>query len=441
MSEEKEKEKIPERYLPCIEIPGRQIYESVIHQNLPAYLVYDFNEQKFFFVGSKPSIDYICCPLPKGGFPYRPYWIGMNDLDKIEKFNPSKQELYNKVYEIYDEFLDLKEEYKALETVTTLETYEQHKVQSLGYLYHTGDNESGKTRALEIHLLLDYRAMLTANLPPADVYSYIGQEQEATCTILEDGAHELTRRHDLEKLKLYRVGYKQGAVVPRIVEPTSKKRTQIFYKAFCAKSFAGKYFPKDRDFCQRLIPVPMVWGFPQKDEFSEEDKVHMDKIKLGLLIYRMRYYYEPLPNIDTKLRGRPKELWKSKLQIVSGLEHEKHIVYLSEEFLKERIERRKHSLEAYMTKALLRVEATKEQEIEFSWIWHVLLEELGVDTEKEEEDSIKCPMLGYKLTKKAVGGRLHSVFHGKAELRHKIGRTWKFEKEKIERLKRKFYID
>lgn len=107
----------------------------------------------------------------------------------------------------------------------------------------------------------------------------------------------------------------------------------------------------------------------------------------------------------------------------------------------EKARERAQSLEAYITRALFKLEAEKEFEVSFQMLWDVLLNELGIPLEERNKDSIEVPLLGYKLSKKAVGGRLSSVFDGQAFLRHEIGRTWKFKKAKLERLAKKFAIN
>jgi len=382
-------------------------------------------------------------PLTREMYPYRPYNLTEDDFNKLNKWNPTNQKIYDVVYKEFDNFLDLEPEYKALETITTMETYIQQKLLEIGYLFHIGDNDSGKTKAMDIHNYLDYRPLLSSSLPSADVYNYIGYEQEGTVTILEDEADTLRRDKDVEKLKIYRSGYKKGATCPRILDPSRSTRKQRFYKTFCSKIFAGLYIPSDRGFRQRCIEIPMVTGTPKKEEITEEDKKRMDKIKLGLLIWRMKHYFDPLPEVDTPLRGRLRELWKSKLQIAKGLEHERYIKYLSLNDARERARERSESLEAYITKALFKIGAVNEIELPFSLIWATLLEELGLITDDTDAgvDSINCPLLGYKLSKKAVGGRLRSVFNGKRGLRHNMGRVWKFKKNKLERLHKKFYIN
>jgi len=437
-SEKKEKEKkLPKRYVPCVVIGGT-VYESVIFQLRSVFLSWDGKE--FFRYQSIPFGDEELMPLKVEMCPYRPYILTMENFETIKTWNPTCQQIYDKVYKEFDTFLDLEKEFKSLNTAFTLETYEQHKVESTGYLIPYGDKDSGKTRCLEIHNLLDYRPLFSPALPSADVFNYIGYHTEGTGTILEDEAHELNRKDDREKLKIYRSGYRKGAVCPRIVDPSSKERTQRFYKTFCCKMFAGYYPPPDRGLTDRGIPIPMVWGIPEKDKITKEDRKRMDIIKMGLLVWRMRHYFDSLPEINIQLSGRTRELWESKIQVTHGLEHEKYLKALALRNVREKVKERAESLEGYITRALFKISAQTEVELEFTAIWVTLLDELGIPLEEHDKDVVECPALGYKVSKKAVGHRLGSVFGGEAFFRHKQGRTWKFKKWKLERLAKKFYI-
>ena len=439
MTKEKEKKKRepPKRYVPSF-VLGKTIYESVIFEWRPVFL--SWNGKEWFRHQNLDFEDSILMPLEREMCPYRPYYLTKDDFESIKTWNPTRQQIYDKVFGEFDIFLDLEREYKALNTAFTLETYEQQKIESTSYLNPFGDNDSGKTRGLELHNYLDYRPLLSSALPPADIFNFIGYHEEGTGTILEDEAHELRRDRDIEKLKIYRSGYRKGAVAPRIVEPSSKERAQRFYRTFCCKMLAGLYPVPDRGVNQRCIPIPMVWGIPEKDRIRKEDKIRMDGIKLGLLVWRMKHYFDPLPDINIELSGRTRELWESKLQVVQGLEHEKYIKHLALRSAREKAKERAESLEGYITKALYKIDAGSEAELEFSAIWITLLDELGIPTEEHGKESVECPALGYKLSKKTVGRRLKSVFGGIPNFRHKLGRTWKFKKWKLERLAKKFYL-
>jgi len=414
------------------------IFESVYYEEEPVYLTFKDNH---FSVSYELEVDdVIFLPLKREMFPYRPYKLDEDRLKEINKGGFAERKAYQSLYREFDQFLDLEDEYKTLETIQVMETYNQHKLRTTSYLYHFGDNNSGKTFVLDLLNYLAYRPLKSISLPPADVYTFLGYHDEGIGTILEDEAENLSKPRYEEKMKIYRAGYKKGAVVPRIEFSRTGVRFQRFFRAFCCKAFSGLYIPNDKSFQQRLIPISMVEGEPEKDEITPEDEERFDNIKINLLAWRMRTYFKELPQIETKLHGRIKELWKPKLQIAYGLPAESIIKALAMEKLKQKEEERQTCLEAYLTKSVIfnHVEFGG-MPIPFSAIWDVLKVVLGVQDKPETDNGVITPQFG-EVTKTYIGRRLTSVFGGQKHLKGRIGRTYTFKERTLLRLARKYRL-
>lgn len=436
MSKKQTKEELPKRHVGSTTV-GTDILESVIYRGIPAFLVY--NGKNFSIHFNYRGEDEILLPLGKGMFPYRPYSLNEKTLEKIKTWNPTYEQIYQAIYGRFDIFLDLEKLYKILLAVETLESYQQQKIETLSYLGIYGDVESGKTLALELLALLGYRPLLTVDLTPANIFNYIGYREQGTVMILEDEVHTLNQKQHPEKMAIYKSGYRKDAKVARIIDPSSTRK-QRFYNTFCSKCLAGEWIPSNKALRSRCLPVPMIWGIPKKEKISEEDKQRMDMIKLGLLVWRMRNYWKPLPNVESGLTGRMRELWESKLQIITGLSVEKEFFKMSAKSKQEKLQLLRESLEAYITKAVIfNFNLTKGKEIPFSQIWKRLVVELGV--EWNNQSTIKDSFLGFDVTKKKVGGILHSVFNGKRDLRYDVGRVWKFQRSRLEKLMKKYGLD
>ena len=426
-------------YRPCGTY-GKIVYESIFYEGKPAFLVLTRDGLKVVPELNIKAEGLIIHPLERHGFPYNPYSLDSEGLEFLKTWTPDPAFLYKLVYGEYNAFLDLEAEYKVLETAQTLETYQQHKLMTTSYPYHFGGNDSGKTRALEVHRELDYRPLLSPSLPSADVYTYLGYHEEGCGTILEDEAERLNKPRYEEKLKIYRAGYRKGAMVPRIEFPKRGARIQRFYKAFCCKCFAGLWIPNDRGFAQRCIPIPMVEGDPEKDEFTKDDFPRFNKTRLGLLVWRMKTYFDPLPPIDTKLSGRIKELWKPKLQVGWLLPSRKIIEDLAIKEMRRKDEERRSRLEAYIARAVIKVYVGLEgHEMPFSSIWNQLILELGLDDKAEEDGSLNTSMFG-KVTKTTVGLKLGSIFGGERHHRGKVGRTYTFQRDRLVKLARRYRL-
>jgi hypothetical protein len=423
---------------------GSRIAEAVEYQTgQPRFLTYD------------PTLgfDMVDCidgdlveyyPTGKDRVPYRPYVITAEILEKL-KNNTYKivyPDLYQRVLTEFDTFLDIEPQYKELEAIFALETYLQQKLNSIGYIFHAGGKDSGKTRALEVQNELCYRPLFVIEIPEADIFNYIGTREEGLCTILEDEAQELSDPKNKRKMAIYRSGYRKGANCPRILEGNSTERQQKFYKTFCSKAFSGYYMPKDSAFNSRNIESQFVSGHPKKDELLDTDKERMSTLKAELLIWRMKTYFEPLPQKELTIAGRVKEVWKGKILAAVGTSAENTMLFMANEFSKRKDKELHESLEAYVVRAVIELGQLYDwHEIQFREIWTKLLKVLGVKiVDAYEGDRAYVELLGYTVSTKSVGGILKSVLHGERNLRRGFGRTWKFEKEKALRLKDRFSI-
>ena len=365
-------------------------------------------------------------------------------------------ELFAQIYEQVDLYLDLAPEYKALICAQILETYIQFKLHSVGYIFISGIKEAGKSRVCELIYYMGYRPMLSLNNNSADVYNYIGNEEEneGQVTIIEDEVDWKKLTPDLrDKMKIYRSGYRKGATVPRILEASSANRRMLFFRTYCSKVFGGYGFPYDDAFKSRCIEVPMIKGEPVKDEIEEEDKQVFDEIKLNLLIWRMATYFDDLPEREFGwLKGRMKEIWKCKILAVADTKAEEIIAQLSQKDLKEKFEESRNTLEAFVLQVIIDLcEEWKWRNVPFKTIWALLMKDLNisyVEAFREETYKVSSNILNREVSKNAVGRILSSFLHGKPSVEKlpldsdvpKTERVWQFKKETIQRIAKSYKI-
>jgi hypothetical protein len=444
VKEEKEEQK-PALYRP-IQILKNKIAEAVSVVGMAnMWLIYDFKDQSFM---TKPIFEddrFRYCPVGKGMISYEPYTFTIGQIERLqaEKIKiPNLQVLYQKVYDEFGTFLDIEEEYKHLETAFCFETYQQHKMNSTGYLYHTGEHDSGKTRPLELQKYLAYRPLFGIKINEANVYEVIGTEHEGLCTILEDEAQELDDKNCKGKMAIYRSGYRTGQIVPRILEAGSVNRTMKFYYTFCCKAFSGYNFPKDEPFKSRCIEVPFVEGCPKKDEIEDEDKERWGKLKSMLLLWRMINYDKPLPKLNLPIRCRVKEVWKGKLMAVVGYDKAYQIMLdMAAKEQQKRYRSLHESLEAHMVKAVVYLEQNWGWgEIPFSEIWDWLMVSLNVPKLDKKVHKVYVDTLGKEVSKNLVGRKLDSALHGASSSKFKVGRMWQFKKDKMEALMKRYSL-
>ena len=181
-------------------------FEAIYHNKKPAFLV--LNKDTFRIceevtVGAE-------CFLPKehpSEFPYEPYGC-------YEGSVPSREDLFWKVRDEFNLFLDVESIWKDYLAACVLLSYQQEKTRTVPYPYFVGDNESGKSVALSLLNWLCYRPMLGVTIPSADIYGYL-DDSDAPGTILEDEAQGMQK--DMDKSKDL-----QGRLQERSSRPTNR---------------------------------------------------------------------------------------------------------------------------------------------------------------------------------------------------------------------------
>ena len=192
--------------------------------------------------------------------------------------------------------------------------------------------------------------MLGVTIPSADVYGYL-DDSDAPGTILEDEAQGMQK--DSDKAKIYKAGYKKGAVVPRTVMMQNKRFIKYF-RVFGFKACAAEEIPRVKGLLERFIFIPMTEGIPNKDwaDLNETDEQRLRELRNMLLKWRMASMNWKIPDIDLPVKGRLKELWKPVIQIISGLTVEKDLRTHLELLQKERLNERANTLEGHIVKVV-----------------------------------------------------------------------------------------
>ncbi|MGD6934287.1 MAG: hypothetical protein ACQCN5_08785, partial [Candidatus Bathyarchaeia archaeon] len=350
---------------------------------------------------------------------------------------PSREELFWKVRDEFDLFLDVESIWKDYLAACVLLSYQQEKLRTVPYVYFVGDNESGKTVALNLLNWLCYRPMLGVTIPSADTYGYL-DDSEAPGTILEDEAQGLQR--DMEKSKIYKAGYKRGAVVPRTMI-TQNKRFIKYFRVFCFKACAAEEIPHVKGLLERFIFIPMVEGYPRRDwaDFNEEDEKRLRQLRDMLLKWRLASMDWKIPEIDLAVKGRLKELWKPILQIVSGLTVEADLRTHLELLQKERLSEKTNTLEGHIVKVICELYAPN-QPLAFADVWDALVNDLEGKLDDKKPNKMDTAEFG-EVTKQKVGYRLREVLSGrKTNTRGQKGpgRIYEFDAEKLRRIAKKY---
>jgi hypothetical protein len=423
------KEKPPEHKVCGLAEEG--YYEAIYQRGKPAFLVKTsdgFKVLETITNEGKPI-----APKEIGEFPYEPYSV-------YEGAIPNREELFWKVREEFDLFLDVESIYKDFLAACVLLSYQQEKVKTVPYVYFYGDNESGKTVGLTLLSFLCYRPMFSVTIPPADLYGYL-DDSDAPGTILEDEIQGLWK--DLDKSKIYKAGYKQGATVPRTFI-LQHKRFIKYFRCFCFKACAAEEMPRVKGLLERFIFIAMVEGFPRKDwaDVNGEDLLRIRKLRNMLLKWRLASHEWELPEVDLPIKGRLKELWKPIIQIVSGLTVEKDLRGFLEQLQQERMNEKTNTLEGHIVKVVTELYVPNTP-LSFVDIWDSLVGDLEGKLDDKKPNKMDTPEFA-EVTKQKIGYRLREILSGKKKtLRGPDGnvKAYEFEEEKLRRIAKKYGYD
>jgi hypothetical protein len=402
-------------------------FEAIYHQGKPAFLVR--TEEGFKVVESLTNEGHPIAPKDLTEIPYEPYGFYDGPV-------PTREELFQKVRDEFELFLDVEPIYKDFLAACVLLSYQQEKVRTVPYVYFYGDNESGKTVALTLLSMLCYRPLFGVTIPAADIYGYL-DDSDAPGTILEDEVQGLHK--DLDKAKIYKAGYKQGAKIPRTFI-LQHKRFIKYFRCFCFKACAAEEMPRLKGLAERFVFIPMVEGMPKKDwsNVNGEDFKRFRQFRDMLLKWRLASVDLELPDVDLPYKGRLAELLKPIIQIVHGLPVEKSLRVFLEKLQQERLNEKANTFEGRLIKVVLDLYSSKP--VSFNQIWEALVNELNGKLDEKKPNKMDTPEFG-EITKQKVGYRLREVLSGKKKrLRGPEGLYWayEFDVEKLKRIARKY---
>jgi hypothetical protein len=231
---------------------------------------------------------------------------------------PTASELYDKVYEQFTLFLDQKEEYRDILTVTCLVSYIQDFSETMPCICISGNVLTGKTVACKMSAQLGYRGYLTGDVTSANIYRFLDAFQKRNPGLLiEDEDQGMDS--DRKKVKIYKMGTDQGASISRYNKD---------YNNFGLKIFSGEDIIHDSGLLRRSISMNFISGTPKKDlnqTLSEEPR-HFFSLRKDLLVWRIAGVVKRekfnLPNPkDMRIFGQPlgelKDKWSPLLKMVT----------------------------------------------------------------------------------------------------------------------------
>ena len=286
---------------------GNYFFESVIVDSQPKLLAYDKSTKQISIHDSIEDDNNVIVPLKEFQCGYKPYTFTQKEIDILSK-SISKEELLDEIKGLVDRYIVADDIVKHLIQIDILLSYCQEWITTLHFPYSVGDTESGKSTILHISTWLCYRCHLGEDIPMADIYNFLGKDEEACGTIAEDEAQGLDPRG--EKIRMYKGSYSKGSKKARILGADTSGKHQVFYHTFCSKWFAGEKIPNDKGFMERLAVIRMISGVPKSNikRPSTEEIKELNSIRNRLLVWKLQNTETKIPCIESNFKNRDAEL-------------------------------------------------------------------------------------------------------------------------------------
>lgn len=433
----KAKEKRTRKQIKDSGITADGCFEAIYHNGKPCFLVKDSHDFSTF---ETLEIDgQISSPKEQKQIPYEAYGFYKGSV-------PNREDLYWKVRRELQIFIDVEGIWLDVLAACVLLTYQQEKLQTVPYIFVYGDNESGKSTVLQLLKFLCYRPMYGVTVPSADIYGYL-EDSDAIGCILEDEVQGIQK--DTDKIKIYKAGYKQGAVVPRTVM-LEHDRVIKYYQTFCFKACASEQIPQVKGFRERFIEINMVEGSPDKEwtDITKDDLKRLHDLRNMLLKWRLLTKDWNLSEVPTSMKGRLKELWMPLLQVTHGLTVHEGLLKFVEEQKGERLKTKQDTLDGHIVKTVVELynrAVDPNPVLPFPEIWG----KLAVDVHgklDENKPNVMDTSDFFQVTKNKIGYRLREILSGRSkDIRIKdsegeemVTKGYVFDREKLGRIAKKY---
>jgi hypothetical protein len=385
-------------------------------------------------------------PFESRAYLTKPYiFKSKQDFESCIKMarNETLDSSYRKVKAIWSKYVDADDFHISICAADTVFTYYQDKIGLTHYLFFVGNNGSGKSNNLTLLHFLAYRNFTSTDMTAANIYQFLGSDEEGQGTLCEDEADRIDE--DRQKMAIYKNGYITGFPVART--DTSFGRKQIKLNTYCWKAFAAERFLdslKARGFNQRTIGLSCVYGFPQYDisevvnpagEDEYQDLLNeLNETRNLLLVYRLLHFKDKIPNIQLNIKNREKQLFKPVLRVFQNTDTLKELLPVISRYVSQRRETNANTLHAFLYRVIIElIKSQNSFELESSIIWNTLTDVLAGEFNPNKTLSYDTSDFGI-ISRKEITQILKDVFGAKPSKRHGESSRLIFDKAKLERI-------
>jgi len=419
--------------------------ESILLDDVPYFLSINLKTGKIETLQSIPTTINILEPLDANQCGYIPYSFTSEELHSLITREISKQEILDDIRNQVEIYIVVDENGKYLIIIDTVLTYCLEWIHTIHYPFFVGDTESGKSSALHLARWLCYRCHLGEDIPMADIYNFLGTDEEGCGTIAEDEAQGIYK--DREKIRMYKSSYTKGSRKARILNTNGPNKHQVYYHTFCPKWFGGEQIPLDKGFTERLVQVHMISGTPKSNikRLTDEEKIRLNHLRNKLLVWKMQNITKGLQRFNSGLVQRDQELWEDFLSVAHGTTYFEKAKEVVKFYTEQRHQKISDSLEGRIFKIIVKL-LDDNLEIMAQDLWHTIAqgsEELPGQLDPRQTKSFYPDEFGFKVTMNMLAIMMEEKFHARKKVRvenYQRKTYYVFDKDKIKILATKYNV-
>ena len=221
--------------------------------------------------------------------------------------------------------------------------------------------EVARSLLAETFRAIAYKAVVMTDPTALNLFRLLGVVEPVQCTMILEEADKIDKSPEL--MAILKTGYSWYGSVPKINPYTLK---QEFFYAYCpkiivserslnqsiAKGVNSRTFPINcikgstkHDIKEALNPTNT--GGPEKEKLLE-----LMNFRKLLLIYRLKHFKDPIPDLDVGVEGREKELVKHSIQLFYGSKCLSEVIETLQKFLDNKNEKKDSSIESILLKVV-----------------------------------------------------------------------------------------
>jgi hypothetical protein len=383
-------------------------------------------------------------------YPYEPYeFTNMEEVNSCLKRSSqeSLDSLFQKATFIVKQYNDQDNDIITLLAADTVWTYFQDRFSTTHYVGVVGDNGSGKSTAGDTFEAVGYRVVNMTDPTAANIFRVLGKVEYGQCTIVADEAEKIDKSFDI--MSVLKTGYHIKGKVARM---NMTNETQQFFYTYCFKMIIAERSPNQSNAKGVLDRTFMFTSYKGKPQYDIKEVLNpagdvgrqmllqelMD-FRKSMLIYRLKHFKDPIPDIDTGLEGRDKELSKPLLQLFSNTKSYKEIRAALQTFLNAKNQRKGNLIEAALHPIIVNLISIYGKEISAGLIWKSITETIDGSSDEKRPNEYQSSDYGM-LYRNTITNIICDKFG--AERKHnKHGSMLTFDSDKLVKVGKAYNLE